>query len=1102
MIDKNETLMPHSNGDPWDSELFVLQAASRSELIDEAKRLRDYLSVNPEVRIADLAAGMNHLLPDGIRLACVAESTDQLVRHLQRAEEKLSNPRCQQLRDVSGLYFQEQPIDHGGRIAFLYPGEGAQYPGMLTGLADAFPEVRAILNRCQTLAANHNSSSGELLKDVMRMSLQPDSQSQPTSRLSTDLMAVFLADWAYAAIMADVLGLHPAAAAGHSAGELSALSHANVLDSDEEVIELVRAMRQMDEDLGEQQAPAALLAVGASREKVEGYLAEANPPLSSDGQPTVYVAMDNCPHQTVLVGVPTAMAVVEETLRKHDAIYERLDLDRPYHTRLFEPLMGPLRHMFDQVSFSRPKHAVYSCTTGKLFPDDPDQIRDLAVAHWASPVEFTRMIQRMADDGIRIFVELGPRGNLTAFAEDILRGQSIPVIPVNVQRHSPLTQLNHSIARLLVHHVPLNVQALYARRNVNAIDWRSPPAEGGAPVAKTSSPRPAATDAHSAGSPPVVSGSPVLPLVAGGREVVVRQFQEVMDSFLDTQQQVMTDFLQRKTGGQRRRRSVRRTHTRSSPSRITDADLTDEHPTQHVETLSLSPGSDAQAQQVPYPLLGEFSEFEPGQRLTTRRGLYLEEEPYADQHTVGGQVISRVDPGQHGLPVMPMTFTLELMAEAAKALFPDLVVTSVANVRLQRWLAFYVEDPCRIEVTAEVADANRKKHLPAGHELVEVSIHDLGNQGKIPGVGSGLASSGEVVLAPDYPASPEPRSFELKGGRPSGITLDYLYDNLFHGPMFRGVKTLDTVGDDQILGTVSVLPRPGLFANLDEPAFQLDPVTLDTAMHPLAGWHLEQPDQTGRIMLPYSVDRVEFFRPCPKVGDAFRCQGHLRREKPRYVIQDLDVIGSDQQIHWRMTGIRMWRFYLPFDGVNFHGPKDVYFLSREWQQQACDSERSACVHLTAPDDLSQSGLLLVAAKVILSPREQQEFLELDGDDQDRANWLFKRGAAKDAVRKLFLRQKHQSMFVADIEMTSLGDDLWQSHARDNHLDAPFPLVATDQHEGMFVALASCEGRPRIRVTSAAAPEPLSGDDNATAYSITEGEVFLSTRVDLPATESI
>ena len=467
-----------------------------------------------------------------------------------------------------------------------------------------------------------------------------------------------------------------------------------------------------------------------------------------------------------------------------------------------------------------------------------------------------------------------------------------------------------------------------------------------------------------------------------------------------------------------------------------------------------------------FPLITEASEHDET-RLRIRRTLDLAAEPYADHHTVGGQRVSRVNPDQHGLPVMPMTFTLETLAEAAAKLVPEMTVVSLREVRLQKWLAFYVEDPVTIELLAERLPFEEvprpiRRTLESDNVVVRVTIRDLGNSGIGPGAQGGDAVSGLVVLATGFPqpGSEKVDNFELSNPRPFNTSWNDLYDNLFHGPLFQGIVTLDQYGDRQAVATIEVLPRAGWLRDNDTPQFIQDPVAMDTAMHTLAAWHVEQPDQNGRVMLPFSLDRVDFFAPCPTVGERFLCQGQLRKETPRYVVQDLDVFDVNGRLRWQMKGIRLWRFYLPFDGVNFHGPKDVYFLSSEWAEAAPNDE-TTCVRFDAPDDLLQPAILWAASKVALTPREQEIFIGLRGTEYENAQWVLSRGACKDAARKLFLARDHRKMFPADIEIDDATPGLWRTCPRGSAQELKFPRVAYAECERRFVSLASVEGVPFV-----------------------------------------
>src|SRR5262249_55504580 len=156
-----------------------------------------------------------------------------------------------------------------------------------------------------------------------------------------------------------------------------------------------------------------------------------------------------------------------------------------------------------------------------------------------------------------------------------------------------------------------------------------------------------------------------------------------------------------------------------------------------------------------YPLLGEVVRHDPGRELTLRRRLDLAEDRFAGDHTIGGITASKVDPTQRGLPVMPMTFSLEIMAETAATLVPGKVVVGFRRARLRRWPPFAARDPSSGEVTGRVVPAQT-----TAETLVALEIRDLGNAASAVD-GKRVAVQGTAVLADCYPEPPPARPFPL-----------------------------------------------------------------------------------------------------------------------------------------------------------------------------------------------------------------------------------------------------------------------------------------------------------------------------------------------------
>lgn len=447
----------------WETEACVIQGASREEMIRRAEQLRDYLSGSPQITLKDLAYTLNSGLGEsGYRLAVVASSLTELEQKLTRALERLASPDCVKIKDPNGLYYFEEQLSRTGKVAFIFPGEGSQYVNMLSDLCVHFPEVRAWFDLIDRTFIGHErnylpsqiiypppgggeKSGGADEARLWQMDLGPE--------------AIFAANQAMLSLL-NRLRVRPHAVVGHSTGEYSALaaSGANPIENEEQLTQDILKLNQFYEQLlAEGQIPEGMLLMvgGAERESVLS-LVERTPGL--------YLAMDNCPHQIVLCGTDQTVAGATEHLRAKGAICTPLPFKRAYHTPMFEPFCERLREFMQGLKIIAPEIEMYSCTTAQPYPRDPAEVRRVAAEQWARPVRFRETVQAMYDAGVRIFIEVGPRNNLTSFVDDILRGKPHLAVASNVPHLTGITQLNHLVALLAAHGVPMRLDRLYTAR--------------------------------------------------------------------------------------------------------------------------------------------------------------------------------------------------------------------------------------------------------------------------------------------------------------------------------------------------------------------------------------------------------------------------------------------------------------------------------------------------------------------------------------------------------------------------------------------------------------------------------------------------------------
>src|SRR5262245_33665842 len=412
----------------WDTEVCLFTGATRDDIISLGRHVVGVLARDPALSLSEVAHSLNMQRRvdggPGTTLGIVARSTEDLARKLDRALTRLADPECRKLKDAGGIYFFAEPLARDGKVAFVFPGEGSQYVNMLSDLCRHFPTVRGCFDAMDRVQFNHprGYSVSELV--FPPPAFNDDDRAAAEQRLTQMDVAVESVTAANRAIylLLQELGIVPDVILGHSTGEYGAMRVAGMLDEanyDQRIVEL-NDNHGRAASASELPGDARLIAIGAPRAQVELLCA-------SVGLNAV-VAMDNCPHQVVLSADAATAPIIETRLRSEGLLYNTLAFDRPYHTPDFEPFARSLRELLQRSIVSPPSIPLYSCTSAAPYPSNVSEAQDLAYEHWVRPVEFRKTIQRMWDDGVRIFVESGPRGNLTAFIDDILDGRSFAAV--------------------------------------------------------------------------------------------------------------------------------------------------------------------------------------------------------------------------------------------------------------------------------------------------------------------------------------------------------------------------------------------------------------------------------------------------------------------------------------------------------------------------------------------------------------------------------------------------------------------------------------------------------------------------------------------------
>lgn len=282
--------------------------------------------------------------------------------------------------------------------AYVFPGQGSQFPGMAKALYEGNAKGKELLEKA-------NDILGFRITDIMFEGTPDDLKATRVTQPAIFLHSVVLAKC--------YEGFRPDMVAGHSLGEFSALAAAEAI-SFEDALRLVY-IRATQMQLCCEKVPGTMAAiVGLPDEKVEEICS------SCDG--IVIPANYNCGGQVVISGEKTA---VEQACEKAKAEGAKralpLAVSGAFHSPLMEPARVELGKAIEETTIVTPVYPIYQNVTAQAVTD-PQTIKKNLLAQLTSPVRWTQSVRNMLADGADYFMEIGPGTVLQGLVKRISAG--------------------------------------------------------------------------------------------------------------------------------------------------------------------------------------------------------------------------------------------------------------------------------------------------------------------------------------------------------------------------------------------------------------------------------------------------------------------------------------------------------------------------------------------------------------------------------------------------------------------------------------------------------------------------------------------------------
>ncbi|MEO8893194.1 MAG: polyketide synthase dehydratase domain-containing protein, partial [Coleofasciculaceae cyanobacterium] len=407
-----------------------------------------------------------------------------------------------------------------------------------------------------------------------------------------------------------------------------------------------------------------------------------------------------------------------------------------------------------------------------------------------------------------------------------------------------------------------------------------------------------------------------------------------------------------------------------------------------------------------YPFLGKIIESD-SEHLLAERFFDLNQDVFLQDHTLGGKVSQR-HPELYPLPVIPFTFSMEIIAEAATYLVGgDNFVVGLDHLRGYRWLALD-QGQLLLQISAKILPRQDTTTCDVYVQLFQSLATESGQI---------LVFEGYVRLANQLPSARISQTFILESSAPSQSSDQDLYrKGMFHGRRLQGVKHIRQWSKQGMEAELEVLPLDDFFTNIQHPIFKTDAGLLDAAGQLVGYWLTEQfgPDVN---CFPFQIKAFrQYAEPLP-AGSKILCRAFIEFISSSQIQAQFELLDENGKV---IASLSEWtdRYYtVPHNFYQCRLQPQTSYLSTAWMQSdiglVCRRIEPFPKHFL---DDSWGIWKRVLAHLMLNQAERNFWYQLPEKGERRTDWLLGRIAAKEALRQWAKQTFNLDLASADIEI--------------------------------------------------------------------------------------
>ncbi len=451
----------HCAADSCLDNIFIIEFDTASDLKGDIKRLQNHIRLNESGSTKTTAASWwkqnRHAFDKKLALTLLVSDHEELNNYLDKAYDIDSNNGLENLNtiDENRVFFSADPVGPQGEIAFVYPGSGNHYPDMGRDLLMQWPEIVDLMDE-----------TSSYLKAQFASELFWAGKS--AAYINNDKRGALLAQVTIGCFITDLLEsfrIKPQAAIGYSLGESASLLSLKVWRDRDEMMRRIMTSSLFTDDLaGRFNAARAAWGLAGDEEAkwTLGLLLcpEDEARKALENRDRVYLLIVNTHKECVIGGDEDSVnRFVSELGRK----FIPLDGVTIAHCEIVKSVAEAYRnfHLFDVDASVDVRF--YSGSWGASYALSSENAADSVAAHAVNGFNFPRLVDNAYNDGVRVFIEIGPGSSCSRMINSILKGRSHIAIPANNAKQNEVTTMLKLLARLISERVHVDLGFIYDR---------------------------------------------------------------------------------------------------------------------------------------------------------------------------------------------------------------------------------------------------------------------------------------------------------------------------------------------------------------------------------------------------------------------------------------------------------------------------------------------------------------------------------------------------------------------------------------------------------------------------------------------------------------